>query len=101
MVPLFRHALRVAGERTGVRVLKWAILTEHVHLLVSMSPGSRLSDFVRHAKTVSAFSSNKASAGALKWCRGCFADSVSHRHLRYVQNYIARQHRHHPDRIPS
>src|SRR5881628_1632841 len=49
-----RLAAARAGRRTGVQVLKGAVLADHVHLLVSFRPDTRLSDFVRVAKTVSA-----------------------------------------------
>ena len=100
MVPWVEEGLYAAARRTSVRILEKAILSDHLHLLLSVSPTTRLSDFVRLAKTISAFVSNRRSFGALKWCRGCFADSLSHRDVRAVASYIRRQHLHHPDRVP-
>ena len=68
-----RSALQSACERTAVRVLRDAVLTDHVHLIISFRPETRLSDFVRLAKCVSAVRANRRVPGALKWCRGFYA----------------------------
>ena len=49
-----RVAVLSAGKRTGVQLIKGEVLTNHVHLLVSFRPDTRLSDFIRLAKAVSA-----------------------------------------------
>src|SRR5205807_1617904 len=45
-----RNAVASASRATGVRVLRNAVLADHVHLVVSFRPDIRLSDFVRLAK---------------------------------------------------
>src|SRR5439155_20724571 len=46
-----RSALASAGQATGARGLRNAVLADHVHLVVSFRPDIRLSDFVRLAKS--------------------------------------------------
>jgi len=84
-----------AAERHKMRVLAQAVLTDHVHVLVSYRPDSILAAFVRDAKSES--SRRSVTVG---WCRGYYAGSVCRRHIAAVRHYIARQHSHHPDLIP-
>src|SRR2546421_10996003 len=47
-------AMASACRATGVRVLRGAVLADHVHLVVSFRPNTRVSDFVRLAKSAAA-----------------------------------------------
>ncbi|MFQ6047059.1 MAG: IS200/IS605 family transposase [Gemmatimonadales bacterium] len=96
-----RSAVRTASRRHSVRVLRGAVLADHVHLLVSFRPATRLSDFVRVAKSISARRTNRRVPGAVKWARGYFVRSVSKSELPVVSRYIARQPLRHPDLIPQ
>jgi REP element-mobilizing transposase RayT len=102
-VPIVAEAISRAGQRTRVRVLAQAVLTEHLHLLVRCAPDATVSAFVREAKSESARRVNETrmNGEAVKWCRGYFADSVSRSDVLGVRQYLARQHQRHPDRIPS
>jgi REP element-mobilizing transposase RayT len=100
-VPVIARALHSAAVRTRCRVVAHAVLTEHVHVLLRLGTGASLSAFIREAKSESARRVNECrSAQALRWCRGYFGDSVSPNRVQFVAAYIARQHRHHPDRVP-
>lgn len=101
-VPIVTEAISSAGQRTRVRVLAQAVLTEHLHLLVRCAPDATVSAFIREAKSESARRVNKArtDGDAMRWCRGYFADSVSRSDVLGVRQYLASQHRRHPDRIP-
>ncbi len=96
-----RSAVASACGQCGVKLLRGAVLAEHVHLLVSFRPESRLSDFIRLAKSVSARRANRRVTGAVRWARGYYAASVSKDHVARVSAYIEAQHRRHPDRIPK
>jgi len=102
-IPIVAEAISRAGQRTRVRVLAQAVLTEHLHLLVRCAPDATVSGFVREAKSESARRVNETRMkdDAIKWCRGYFADSVSRSDVLGVRQYLARQYQHHPDRIPS
>ena len=93
-------AVACAARRTSTTVLRSAVLTDHVHVLVSFRPDTRLSDFVRLAKTIAAFRANKRVAGTIKWARGFYAASLHKRILPAVDRYVADQYDHHPDLIP-
>lgn len=93
-------AVECAARRTSTIVLRSAVLADHVHVLVSFRPDTRLSDFVRLAKTIAAFRANRRVAGAIKWARGFYVTSLHKKILPAVDRYIARQHDRHPDRIP-
>lgn len=94
-------AVECAARRTSTTVLRSAVLADHVHLLVSFRPHTRLSDFVRLAKTIAAFRANKRVEGAIKWARGFYAASLHKKVLPTVDRYIARQYERHADRVPS
>jgi REP element-mobilizing transposase RayT len=67
-----RVAVLTAGKRTGVRVIKGEVLADHVHLLVSFRPDTRISDFMRFAKSISATRANRVVVGSVKWARGYY-----------------------------
>jgi REP element-mobilizing transposase RayT len=84
-----------AAQRHRIRVLAQAVLTEHVHVLVSFRPDCSLAAFVRDAK-----SESSRRSGEVTWCRGYYAGSVCQNHIATVRTYIANQYTRHPDRIP-
>ena len=90
-----------AAERCAVHVLRGAVLSDHVHLLVSFRPSTRLSDFVGFVKTISSWAAGKRVPGAIRWCRGFRAQSISFKDVPKVACYISIQHRRHPDAIPK
>ena len=93
-------AVASACRATGVRVLRGAVLTDHVHLVVSFRPNTRVSDFVRLAKSAAATRANRRTAAAVRWARGYFVTTIHRRDLTPVINYVARQFQRHPDLIP-
>ena len=96
----FRIAVLSAGKRTGVKVIKGEVLSNHVHLLVSFRPDTRISDFVRLAKSVAATRANRLVFGAVKWARGYYVTTLHKNDLPRVISYIGRQFERHPDLIP-
>ena len=96
-----RSAVRSACERTAVRVMRDAVLTDHVHFVISFRPETRLSDFVRLAKCVAAVRANRRVPGSIKWCRGFFAATLNERDLDRAIRYVPKQFERHPDRIPT
>ena len=95
-----RIAVMYAEKRTGVRVNRGAFLADHVHLLVSFRPDTRISDFVRVAKSVGATRANRRVAGAIKWARGYYVATLHRNDLAVRLRYIDRQFLRHPDLIP-
>ena len=94
-------AFHEAAKRTDVRIHAQAVLSDHVHLVVSYSPAARMSDFVREAKSESARRVNEQrSTAELRWCRGYYANSLSQTHVPAAKVYVANQRSHHPDRVP-
>jgi putative transposase len=94
-------AIHHASSRCCVNLLRSAVLADHVHLLISYRPSTRLSDFVRICKSVSAYRANKRVPGAIRWAKGYYVSSVGRRQVSVVDRYIARQFERHPDRIPA
>lgn len=91
-----------AARRTGVRVHAQAVLSDHVHVVVSYPPHVTLSSFVRDAKSESArrINATRLDAQRVYWCRGYYAGSLSRSHVGAARSYLARQFQRHPDRIP-
>ena len=65
-----RIAALSAGKRSGVQVIKGEVLANHVHLLVTFRPDTRLSDFLRLAKSIAATRANRRVFGTVRWARG-------------------------------
>ena len=99
---LVQESVLQAARRTGIRVHAQAVLSDHVHVVVSYPPNATLSSFVRDAKSESARRINSARLDAqrLQWCRGYYAGSLSRVHVAAARSYLARQFQRHPDRIP-
>jgi putative transposase len=94
-VSVIAESVLHAAQRQNMRVIAQAVLTDHVHVLVSYRPDSALASFIRDAK-----SESSRRAGAVTWGRGYYAGSVGWREVDAVRRYLARQHSHHPERIP-
>ena len=95
-----RSAVASAGKRSGVEVLRGAVLADHVHLVVSFRPDTRLSDFVRLAKSVAATRANRRVTGTVRWARGYYVKTIGRRDLVETVDYVSRQFERHPDLIP-
>ena len=93
-------AIAEAGGRCKVRTLRTAVMADHVHVLVSYRPSTRLADFIRMAKAGSAFRANRRLWGSLRWARGYYVASLSKTALPRVDRYIARQFERHPELVP-
>ena len=79
-----------------------AVLTDHVHVVISFLPDASLSAFVREAKSEAARRVNLAQgSGTLRWRRGFYAGSLSWSHVGAARVYVGTQHRRHPDRVPK
>ena len=102
-VPVVVECVQQAAHRWGVRVHAQAVLSEHVHLLVSYPPDVPLTPFIRHSKSESArpINATRRDAQRVRWCRGYYAASLSRSHVAAARSYIARQFQRHPDCIPS
>jgi REP element-mobilizing transposase RayT len=98
---LIRRAIDVAAQRNQVHVLACAILADHVHLLVSFRPSTRLSDFVGEVKGLASRTANQRVPGAVRWGRGFYAASLGRKDLDEVRGYLRAQHQRHPDLIPK
>ena len=95
-------AVLEAANRCRVRVHSQAVLTDHVHLVISFAPDTTLSSFIRHAKSKSALLVNQRgqSGRAVRWCRGYYANTLSWSAVAAARNYVGSQFRLHPDGIP-
>ncbi len=95
-----RIAVASAGKRTGVQVVKGEVLANHIHLLVSFRPDTRLSDFMRLAKSAAATRANRLVVGSVKWARGYYVATIHKSDLSRVIRYIGQQFQRHPELIP-
>ena len=95
-------AVRDAAARCRVRVHASAVLSDHVHLVVSFSPDTTVSSFIRESKSSSALRINRERHGLkFHWCRGYYANSLSRSHVTLATTYVGRQFQRHPNLIPS
>ena len=91
-----------AARSWDVRVHGQAILSDHVHLVVSYPPHVPLASFIRHCKSESArrMNSTRIDAQRVRWGRGYYAGSLSRTHVAAARSYVAQQLQRHPDRVP-
>ena len=95
-------AVRDAGERCRVRIHSLGVLADHVHLVVSFSPDTTLTSFIRESKSSSSLriNSTRTPARRFQWCRGYYANTLSRSHVAAARNYVGSQLRRHPDLHP-
>ena len=96
-------AVRNAAARCRVRVHSLGVLTDHMHLVVSFSPDTTLSSFIREAKSSSALHINRERGPGqeFRWCRGYYANTLSRSHVAAARTYVGTQFCRHPDLIPN
>jgi putative transposase len=98
---IVRAAIREAAARCQIHVHEVAVLSDHVHLVLSCRPEGGVVSFIRHAKSESARRINLDRGAVFQWGRGYFVESLSRNHVRAACAYVARQHLKHPDRVPT
>ncbi len=87
------------SEELRVKVLKWAIEKDHVHLYVSMPPSLSVSKYVNFIKGRTAFVLNREFKKELRlalwkgalWAVGYFVATVWEINDKIVRNYIEEQ----------
>ena len=98
-----REGLRLmldVAERRGYKILAAAIMPEHVHLVVALTPSDRVSDAVRYFKGNTArllreiFPRLREAAPSL-WSEGYYVESVGLKSVKQVLSYVSRQEEHH------
>ena len=96
---LYEYIAGVARRRDSDLILAGAV-EDHVHLLISLSRETTVSDLVRDIKAASShwIHENIANAQEFAWQAGYAAFSVSHSALPGVKQYIADQEEHHRTR---
>jgi putative transposase len=100
-VAVIKQAAIAAAQRTRVRIHAMEVLNDHLHVVMSYAPDATVSAFICEAKSESARRVNlRSKPGRLRWCRGCYANSLSWSHVRAARLYVGRQLSHHPDRLP-
>jgi REP-associated tyrosine transposase len=95
------RAVDEACQTHAVNLLRGAVLADHVHLVISFRPDTRVSDFVRHAKSLSATRANERVPGTIRWARGYYVTTLHRNDLARVIEYVSRQFQRHPDLIPK
>ena len=91
-----------AAERCNVRVHSQAVLSDHVHVVVSYGPSVALTPFIRHAKSESARRINlQRTLPDFRWARGYYVGSLSRTHVSSARIYVGSQHRRHPELVPT
>src|SRR5688572_16366179 len=53
--------LKASGERTGIRVLVYCLMPDHLHLLIDNPDGADVIKFVRHFKQMTGYSYKRAT----------------------------------------
>jgi REP element-mobilizing transposase RayT len=92
--------LRDVARQERARVLAIGMVQSHVHLLVRVHPQTDLTRLVQRLKGGSAALAGKeghsSRTSPLRWARGYSIDSVSHRAVEIVRDYVLSQPTHPP-----
>jgi putative transposase len=91
---------RAVARRERARLLEIGLVADHVHLIIRLHPGTRISRLVQRCKGGSSYLAGReraASPGAvLRWAKGYSIESVSPRALASARAYARAQPLHHP-----
>ncbi len=98
-----REGLRLildVAERRGYKILAAALMPDHVHLVIALTPSDRVSDAVRYFKGTTArylrdkFQSLRDVDSSL-WSEGYYVESLGLKNVKQVLSYVSRQEEHH------
>ncbi|NIT35871.1 MAG: IS200/IS605 family transposase [candidate division Zixibacteria bacterium] len=90
------------AEKRGYKILAAALMPDHVHLVVALTPSDRVSDAVRYFKGTTArllrekFPRLRDATSSL-WSEGYYVESVGLKNVKQVLSYVSRQEEHHRD----
>jgi len=88
------------AERRGYKILAAALMPDHVHLVVALTPSDRVSDAIRYFKGTAArflrekFPALREAASSL-WSEGYYVESLGLKNVKQVLSYVSRQEEHH------
>ena len=93
---LYEYIVALAKNRKH-RIYAINGMSDHIHILVSMSPAQSLSDFVQEIKRASSMwiNDNRFVPGKFEWQEGYGAFSYGQSQIGVVVNYIKNQEEHH------
>jgi REP element-mobilizing transposase RayT len=93
--------LRDVAEQERARVVALGMVQTHVHMLLRIHPQTSITRLVQRLKGGSAAIAQREGhctvSRPLRWARGYSIDSVSHRAMELVRQYVLTQPEHHPD----
>src|SRR5207245_1288845 len=98
--------LRDVARQEQAHILEIGMVATHVHILMRISPTTRLPRLLQRLKGGSAVIANRerrsTTGRELQWSKGYFIQSVSPRSLDADRQYLRAQPNHHPrDTIPG
>jgi len=90
------NILKSIGNEKGYMVLGIAVMPEHVHIVLSLTPDIAPSTATRYLKGVSARTFHKTFGGSGSlWSNGYSVEAVGKKNVYQVLAYLARQDEHH------
>ncbi|MGD8717687.1 MAG: IS200/IS605 family transposase [Candidatus Zixiibacteriota bacterium] len=95
-----REVIRSVADRNNYKILAAAIMPDHVHLVIALTPSDRVSEAVRNIKGNTAKSlrdkyPNLRNIDRSLWSEGYYVESVGLKNVKQVLNYVSRQDEHH------
>ena len=97
---LFRY-LNVVSQNFGCKLLEVNGVEDHVHLLISYNPDTKVSDIARTLKSNSSrwINDNNFCREVFRWQPGYAAFSASSRNCTALRKYISNQKKHHKKKV--
>lgn len=84
-------------------LLTYLILSDQVHLILSLSPTHYLPEVIQYLKDTTAHEANHAHQfrHGLSWTRAYHIETISKRHLKLTLNYVQTLSQRQPDKLPK
>ena len=95
--------LRSVAIQERSRILEVGIVSDHVHILMTLHPMTNWSRLIQRLKGASSMTANReglvSSEKPLKWAKGYSIQTVSPCNIKILRSYLKRQPEHHPERV--
>lgn len=89
--------LKEKVSKHKAQMIAWGSTTDHIHILLSISPETCIAMLVKEIKGASSFFINHKTKGNLYWQDGYGVLSVSKSGIETVRQYVEKQKEHHQE----
>lgn len=93
--PIIQNIIYEKCRKFNLEVLAIGNTADHIHLLLSVNPNIRITEFVAEAKGTTSYYINHEAGKLFYWQDGYGCFSIGRSELKQVKEYILNQQKHH------